>query len=142
MYSKSTRIPYCSVCSIIGTSSCHVIFCMRIKFTRADEFLSPLITAVTLPLSACVKIILGCANINLHVSDSNFNSCLSIGDVKIGEEMIFKIGIEWFVTSILLSMGILCVLRSTLFMQSKIILFLLLKESAKFFPNCKKHWML
>ena len=48
---------------------------------------------VTLSLSACVKIILGCADMNLHVSDSNFNSCLSVENVKIGEEMIlFKIG--------------------------------------------------
>ena len=95
---------------------------------------------VTLPLSACVKLMLGCIDTNVHVSDSNFNNCLSVGDVKIGEEMIlFKIGIEWFVTSILLPMGILCVLFSTLFLHSKIILFLLLKGSAKFSPNCKKH---
>jgi len=33
-----------------------------------------------------VKIILGFADINLYVSDFNFNSCLSVGDVKIGEK--------------------------------------------------------
>ena len=79
----------------------------------------------------------------MRVLDSIFSNSLSIGDVKIGEDMIlFKIGIEWFVTVIFLSMDIRCVLLSTFFMQSKIILFLLLNERAKFSPNCKKYCML
>jgi len=54
-------------------------------------YVSLSIATVTFPLSAYVKIILGCPDINLHVSDFNFN-CLSVGDVKIGEEIIlFKI---------------------------------------------------
>jgi len=52
---------------------------------------------------------------------------------------MFRIGIDWLVTSILLSKGIFNVLLSITLMQSKIILFLLLKESAKLFPNYRKH---
>jgi len=36
-------------------------------------YVSLSMATVRLSLSACVKIILGCADINLHVSDSNFN---------------------------------------------------------------------
>ena len=108
----------------------NVVLFMYVSLSRAT---------VTLLLSAWVKIILGCADIDAQVLDSIFTNCLFVGEVKIGEEMIlFKIRIEWFVTSILLSIGILCMLLSTPFMHSKIILFLL-KGSPKFSLNCKKH---
>ena len=98
---------------------------------------------MTLPLSAYVKMMLGCSDTKMRVSDSIFNNSLSIGDVTIGEEMIlFKIGIEWFVIVIFLSIGIRCVLISTFFMQSNMILCLLLNGRAKFSPNCKKYCML
>jgi len=52
----------------------------------------------SVPLSARVKTMLGYADINVRVSDSNFNNCLSVGDVKIGEEMIlFRIGIIYII---------------------------------------------
>jgi len=85
---------------------------------------------------------LGCSDIKMRVSDTIFNNSLSIGDVKIGEDMILsKIGIEWLVIAIFLSIGIRCVLLSTFFMQSIMILCLLLNGRAKFSPNCKKHCM-
>ena len=97
---------------------------------------------MTLPLSACVKMMLGCSDIKMRVSDSIFSNSLSIGDVTIGEEMIlFKIEIEWLVIAIFLSIGIRCVLLSTFLMQSNIILCLLLSRRAKLPSSCRKHCM-
>ena len=98
------------------------------------------IATVTLPLSARVNTVLGCADKNNRVSDSILVNCLWTSEVKTGEEMIFfRMGMDWLTMSILLSKGILNVLLSIPLMQLKIILFLLFKGSVKFSPSCRKH---
>jgi len=62
--------------------------------------------------------------------------------VKIREEMIlFKIGMVRD-SNFLINEYSLCAILNVLFIQSKIILFLLLNGRVKFSFNCKKHCML